>query len=224
VGKKELYREVLMERKFLQIAIITIIIFMTFEIFNKTCIIQSNLNMEKYHNISTLYDNYYVEIQKQKTQYAESRIKMLQLSTKTKVPKNIVLSSRSEEEGWIRVKVTAYDISKRSTGKGIKHPAYGITATGFNLKGKNYKTARVIAVDPDTFELKSKVRLRFIDELYRVYDSIYSCEDTGSKIKNRHIDLFLEDTGEKVSQKALDFGVTEAYLQIIDKEIIDKNK
>lgn len=213
-----------MIRKILKVIITIIIMIVIITSFNKTCMIQDSKHIEKYHNYSTLTDNYLTEIQKQKSQYAISRIKMSQLANEAKVLKDVVLTSRGEDDGWIKVKVTAYDLSFRSCGKRIDNKLYGITATGFNLKGKNYKTARVIAVDKDFIPLKSKVKLRFIDELFQKYDETYSAEDVGGDIVGRHIDLFLFDTGEKVNQKALDFGVTEAYLQIIDKESIDNNK
>lgn len=112
--------------------------------------------------------------------------------------------------------VTAYDLSIKSCGKKITSRSYGITRTGFNLKGHTWQTARVIATDPKVIPLHSKIFIEFIDKDYSKFSGVYTSEDTGSLVKGRHIDLFLIDAGEKVSQKAIDFGVTNAKIIILD--------
>jgi 3D (Asp-Asp-Asp) domain-containing protein len=111
--------------------------------------------------------------------------------------------------------VTAYDLSVQSCGKKMTSRGYGITRTGYDLRGKDWRTAKVIAVDSKIIPLKSVVYVEFIEDEYKIYNGIYHCEDTGRLIKGYKIDLFLEDTGEKVSKKAMDFGVTKAKITLI---------
>lgn len=113
--------------------------------------------------------------------------------------------------------VSAYDLSYQSCGKKPSSRSYGITRNGFDLKGHTWQTARVIAVDPKVIPLGSLVYIQFIDENYFKYNSVYLAEDTGSAIKGRKIDLFIEDIGEEVSEKAMDFGVTKARIIILNK-------
>jgi len=113
--------------------------------------------------------------------------------------------------------VSAYDLSVQSCGKKITSRGYGITRTGFDLKGHTYKTARVIAVDPSVIPLGSKVYIQFTNEEYKNFSGIYHAEDTGRLIKGNKIDFFMEDTGEKVSQKAMDFGLTKANIIILKR-------
>jgi len=118
----------------------------------------------------------------------------------------------------IEVVATAYDLSVQSCGKTRTHKAFGITSRGIDLKGKNWKTARVIAVDPKVIPLDSKVEVTFLDPNYAKYNGVYIAGDTGSKIKGNRIDVFIEDTGDtKVSEEALNFGVTKAYVRIVNE-------
>lgn len=127
----------------------------------------------------------------------------------------IKINSVFEEEEFI---VTAYDLSPQSCGKKISSRGYGITRTGVDLRGNDWKSARVIATDPKVIPLGSIVYIQFIDENYFKYNGVYVAEDTGNAIKGNKIDLFFEDTGEQVSSKAMDFGVTKARIIILNKE------
>jgi 3D (Asp-Asp-Asp) domain-containing protein len=114
--------------------------------------------------------------------------------------------------------ITSYDLSVQSCGKKVSSRGYGITRNGFDLRGHDWKTARVIAVDPKIIPLGSIVYIQFIDENYFKYNGVYTAEDTGSAIKGYKIDLFMEDVGEQVSDKAMDFGVTKARIIILNKD------
>lgn len=127
----------------------------------------------------------------------------------------VKINSVFEEEEFT---VTAYDLSPQSCGKKISSRGYGITKSGFDLRGHNWKTARVIATDPKVIPLGSIVYIQFNDENYFKYNGIYVSEDTGSAIKGNKIDLFFEDTGEEVSDKAMEFGVTKARIIILNKD------
>ncbi|HBY20356.1 MAG TPA: hypothetical protein DEG71_05005 [Clostridiales bacterium] len=156
-----------------------------------------------------------LENEKHVQELIQKEEKIENLVTERDELKDIVKSSRGESDRWERFRVSAYDLSVQSCGKKKTDKAYGITANGTDLKGQNWETARAIAVDPTIISLGSKVKIRFIDENYSQYDFIYTAVDTGKLIKGNKLDFFYEDTGEIVSQKAMDFGITYAYIQIL---------
>jgi 3D (Asp-Asp-Asp) domain-containing protein len=119
---------------------------------------------------------------------------------------------------WIDVKVTAYDLSVRSCGKRKTHKAYGISRSGFNLRGHTRESAMAVAVDPDVIPLGSKIQIEFYNLEYQKYNGVYNCVDTGRLIIGNKIDLFMGDFGENNSKAALRFGVTEAKITIIKNE------
>ena len=91
--------------------------------------------------------------------------------------------------------VTAYCCCKDCCGKETTHPAYGITKSG--TKAVEGKT---IAVDSTVIPLGSTVYLN---------DIPYIAEDTGSAIKGKKIDLFIND-----HQRAKVFGVQEMEVKL----------
>jgi len=85
--------------------------------------------------------------------------------------------------------LTAYTAGPESTGKSPGHPAYGITSSGAPaVEGVT------IAVDPSVIPIGSRV---YIEGL-----GYFVAQDTGSAIKGKRIDVFMNDVGE-----ALQFGV-----------------
>ena len=73
--------------------------------------------------------------------------------------------------------VSAYDLSFQSCQKSRGNSEYGITASGFNLKGHTLQSARVISVDPTIIPLGSKVMLTFKENEYKRYNGIYKALD-----------------------------------------------
>lgn len=113
--------------------------------------------------------------------------------------------------------VTCYDLSVQSCGKPIGSKGYGITASGFDLTGHTWETARAIAVDPKVIPLGSKVEITFINEIYRKYDGVYTSVDVGGAIKGNKIDFFLGDFNQnKTHQDVWDFGKTKAIVKAIE--------
>jgi 3D (Asp-Asp-Asp) domain-containing protein len=85
--------------------------------------------------------------------------------------------------------LTAYTAGPESTGKSPGHPAYGITSSGAPaVEGVT------IAVDPSVIPIGSRV---YIEGL-----GYFVAQDTGSAIKGKRIDVFMNDLEE-----ALQFGV-----------------
>lgn len=111
--------------------------------------------------------------------------------------------------------ITGYDLSYVSCQKLPSNTGYGLTCTGFSLKGHTWESSRTISVDPNVIELGSQVEIRFNDDFHKKYSGIYVARDTGGAIKGNHIDLFIEDSANTVSQAAMDFGKTTARIMVI---------
>lgn len=107
-------------------------------------------------------------------------------------------------------KATAYDLSVESCGKRPSHPAYGITASGFNLAGLSREQAMTVAVDPKIIPLGTKLRLVFRGDYVR-YNGVYTARDTGSAIQGMRVDVFIPDHDE-----CDEFGVTEVEIYFED--------
>jgi len=113
--------------------------------------------------------------------------------------------------------ITSYDLSSQSCSKSRSDIGFGITKNGTNLKNKSWKNIKIISADPLIIPLNSKVKLTFIDPKYKKYSNvIYRCADTGSAIIGNRIDLFIEDGNGKVSKDVINFGITQAYVEIIN--------
>jgi 3D (Asp-Asp-Asp) domain-containing protein len=113
--------------------------------------------------------------------------------------------------------VTAYDLSFQSTGKTKSHPAYGISRSGVNLRGLNWKSAKAISADPNVIPLGSRVLIEFIDDNYQKYNAVYLNVDTGNGVKNYHIDFFMGDfQSYKPNKETNNFGVTRAKVTILE--------
>ncbi|WNQ12383.1 3D domain-containing protein [Paenibacillus aurantius] len=89
----------------------------------------------------------------------------------------------------LSAKLTAYTAGYESTGKRPSDPSYGITYSGSRVK-----EGRTIAVDPSVIPLGSTVYIENI--------GIRQAEDTGSAIKGKRVDIYMNDL-----QEALHFGV-----------------
>lgn len=113
-------------------------------------------------------------------------------------------------------KISAYNLSRSSTGKSRGNVGYGLTSSGFNIKGHTLESARTIATDPKVIPTNTRVRLTFIDEKYKKYNNIYIARDVGGGINNFEIDLFFGDGSEKTTKLAREFGVTRAKVTILE--------
>jgi len=113
--------------------------------------------------------------------------------------------------------ISAYDLSYQSCQKSRGNSEYGITASGFNLKGHTLQSARVISVDPSIIPLGSKVRLTFKENEYKRYNGIYKALDVGGRIKGHRIDLFYGDfNSSKPNRKTISFGLAHAIVTILN--------
>jgi len=126
--------------------------------------------------------------------------------------REIVKSSRGESSEWEKFGVSFYDLGEKSCGKKKSHPEYGITSSGFNLKGLDWESARTIATDPKIIPTGSEVMIKFFDDKYEFLNGIYTARDRGSAIKGNKIDLYI---GEDCYNECMDLGITEAYIQVL---------
>ena len=128
--------------------------------------------------------------------------------------KQYIVIKTDEKPEPMEFTVTAYDLSFNSCQKSRGTKGYGITSSGYDLRGHTIDSAKTISTDPMVIQTGSKVRLTFKDSKYSGYDGIYVSRDTGSKILKNRIDLFVGDniwTSEQIRQ----FGVTQCEVEII---------
>lgn len=127
---------------------------------------------------------------------------------KTLEPEKLIEIKSIEPENLVEIKtlepeltslgsfnVTAYCCCKECCGKAPTHPAYGLTASGTKAT-----EGRTIAVDPSIIPLGTTVYLNGVP---------YIAEDTGSAIKGKKIDLFINN-----HQRAKVFGVQEMEVKL----------
>lgn len=97
---------------------------------------------------------------------------------------------------------TAYDLSPQSCGKSRDHWAYGITASGYSLKGHTWDSARTVAADLSVLPLGTKIYIQF-PAPYEHMSGTYVVRDTGGGVRGSHIDIFF---GEDAYAEAIRFG------------------
>ena len=112
-------------------------------------------------------------------------------------------------------KVTAYNLSESSCRKLPSSPLFGITCSGYNLKGKDLKS-RKIAVDPKRISIGSTVYLEFPKDYNTTtlsdgtrfeLNGVYQAVDVGGGIKGDMLDVFVGGLGEETKQLACKIGV-----------------
>ena len=103
---------------------------------------------------------------------------------------------------------TAYDLSPASCGKSRDHWAYGITASGYNLKGHTWHSARTVSADLSVLSLGTQLHIQF-PAPYEYMSGVYTVRDTGGGIRGNHIDIFF---GEDAHAEAIKFGRRTVYI------------
>ena len=123
--------------------------------------------------------------------------------------KSVTISKTSRGNGGTTKDFTAtsYDLSVDSCGKRPEHSQYGVTRSGFSLKGMSRTEAMSIAVDPNVIPLGTQVHVEFLDAEYSHFTGVYTARDTGGAIKGKIIDIFMGDFNSiKSHQSVIDFG------------------
>jgi 3D (Asp-Asp-Asp) domain-containing protein len=102
---------------------------------------------------------------------------------------------------------TAYDLSIASCGKAVGAKYRGFTRSGYNLNGKSWSDAMVVAVDTRKISLGSKILVLFDEKDWRSkYNGIYLAADTGGGVKGKTVDIYLGDIGNKQMKEVRAFG------------------
>lgn len=135
---------------------------------------------------------------------------------KLKEAEQVASRSKIRTSSVLDFKVTAYDLSYNSCNKAPDHPDYGVTASGFNLKGLSREAAMTVAADPRILPLGTKLKIEF-PAGYEHFNGIYTVRDTGGAVKGYKIDLFMGDFGTyETNQSVWDFGVRYAKVEILN--------
>lgn len=114
-----------------------------------------------------------------------------------------VLAPRSEQIlDTHKVTATGYTAGVESTGKGPKHPQYGITYSGVKVR-RDKETVSTIAADPNLFPMGSI--------LYIPGYGYGIVADTGSAIKGNKIDLYFPT----IKQVYKEWGKKDVEVQVI---------
>jgi len=104
---------------------------------------------------------------------------------------------------------TAYDLSPQSCGRSKDHPHYGLTASGYSLKGHTWASARTISADLSILPLGTQLYISF-PEPYSHMNGTYTVRDTGGGVHGSHIDVFF---GEDAHHEAIQFGRRRVYIK-----------
>jgi 3D (Asp-Asp-Asp) domain-containing protein len=109
---------------------------------------------------------------------------------------------------------TAYDLSIQCCGKRSTDKNYGITASGYSLRGLSREQAMVIATN-SSYAFGTKFRLEF-DAPDNKYNGIYIVRDRGGAIKGNKLDVFFGDFNkDKADQSTINFGVKNCRVYLI---------
>lgn len=143
-------------------------------------------------------------LEQEKNELEEAKVKREKL-VKAEKKKKDIQAAKANRGGGNRTNIfiaTAYDLTVASCGKLMDHPQYGITASGYSLKGKSLSD-KFIAVDPKVIELGSVVHIEFFEPYVHLTGN-YTAVDTGGAIKGSKVDIFFG--GQNVSKEVSNFG------------------
>jgi len=173
-------------------------------------------------NGNHISENKIIKTASQKTNYLgsdacgaikELRKQYIVVPSKIDVEKEIIKSVNEKIDKVF--KVSAYTLAYQSCQKSRGSKDYGITSSGYDLKGHTLVSARTIATDPIIIPTGTKVMLTFKNSKYKKWDGIYTSRDIGGGIKSFQIDLFV-GSGYGSNKFAKDFGVTYAIVTILE--------
>lgn len=147
----------------------------------------------------------HLDVDTKEAQKSVNPVKIQQLVAQEPIKQPATLEEKyADVKGEIYL-VTSYTAGIESTGKRKGDKGYGVTASGAIVK-----VDHTIAC-PKSMKFGTQI---YIPEL----NNVYVCEDTGSKINNKHIDLFMEDLDE-----ALEFGRQKLEVKILPNRRIEEN-
>lgn len=117
-----------------------------------------------------------------------------------------------EDNNYIIMQATGYDLSIQCCGKSYNHPSRGITRNGYNLNNKSHDEAWTVS--SIKFPMGTKLRLEF-PESHSEYSGIYIVRDTGNFNENT-LDIYVGDFGEKVHKDTIEFSRVDVKVWVIE--------
>jgi len=117
-----------------------------------------------------------------------------------------------EDNNYIIMQATGYDLSIQCCGKSYNHPSRGITRNGYNLNNKSHGEAWTVS--SIKFPMGTKLRLEF-PESHSEYSGIYIVRDTGNFNENT-LDIYVGDFGEKVHKDTIEFSRVDVKVWVIE--------
>lgn len=127
-------------------------------------------------------------------------------------PINPDIAKEEENNNYIIMQATAYDLSVQCCGKSYSSPSRGITRDGFNLNNKSHSEAWTVS--SNKFSLGTKLRLKF-SESHKNYSGIYTVRDTGNFNENV-LDVYIGDFGEHVYRDTINFGRVDVKVGVVE--------
>lgn len=162
-------------------------------------------------------EEYKATLEDLKIKKQEIEKEILKESEKEALKKEAMNKLKSNPLG--NYKITAYDLSVNSCGKAVGSKGYGITSSGYSLKGMTRAEAMTVAVDPKVIPIGSKIYMEFPSG-FSQYNGIYTARDKGGAIKGKRIDLFYGDFNRNSTHPSvMDFGVRYANVYLVDSSL-----
>lgn len=118
----------------------------------------------------------------------------------------------------INIVGTAYDLTSESCSKTPSNKDYGITATGLNLRGKDWSD-KVAAVDPNVIPLKHYIYVVFDNQEYEYLNGWWYTGDTGNAVKGNIVDFYLGEGSSAITKQIDNFGRQNARITSISKTL-----
>lgn len=157
--------------------------------------------------INQANSNYQKDVLNTENKYVET------IDKQEEITYNEVESEPNQEDNnYIIMQATGYDLSIQCCGKSYNHPSRGITRNGYNLNNKSHGEAWTVS--SIKFPMGTKLRLEF-PESHSEYSGIYIVRDTGNFNENT-LDIYVGDFGEKVHKDTIEFSRVDVKVWVIE--------
>ncbi|SEN47086.1 3D (Asp-Asp-Asp) domain-containing protein [Paenibacillus sophorae] len=124
-------------------------------------------------------------------------VNKLKTESETKKTAEKIINKKKNNDNWTTYRITAYDSGVQSTGKSPGDKGYRITKSG-----EKVKEGRTVSADLNILPIGTVIEIESV--------GIRTITDSGSAIRGRRLDLYIESHKE-----ALNFGVRNLKVRII---------